>query len=98
MCIRDSTIPAGTYRGVDTDVRALGIWSAVVVHEQMPAQLAFELVCTLFAHRDRLLQVSAVARDMSVDNLLQIAAVPLHEGTQRYLAAWTAQKGSVSCL
>jgi len=77
-------IPGGTYNGLDEDVSALGIWSAVVVHESMPEQLAFELTCTLFANRQALLKVSPVARDMTVANLDKLAAVPLHPGTERY--------------
>ena len=78
-------IPAGTYNGVEHDVRALGIWSAVVVHQDMDEGLAYRLVCTLFAHRDELMRVSPVAGDMSVENLARVPAVPLHPGTRRYL-------------
>ncbi len=85
-------IPGGTYNGIDSDVSALGIWSAVVVHETMPEQLAFELTCTLFANKAALLKVSPVARDMTVENLDKLAAVPLHPGTQRY-QRWVAEGG-----
>ncbi len=92
------TIPAATYNGVETDVAALGIWSAVVVHEDMPPQLAFELVCTLFQHGDELMDVSPVARDTTVANLDKIAAVPLHPGTSRYLeSAQTAAPDGGGC-
>ena len=91
-------IPGGTYSGVTADVRALGIWSAVVVHESMPEQLAFELACTLFQHREALLSVSQVARDMTVSNLDKLAAVPLHPGTERYRQAVLTGAGKVACL
>ena len=77
-------IPADTYNGVSDDVRALGIWSAVVVHEDMPEQLAFELTCTIYRHREALLKVSAVASAMTLDNLYQLEAVPLHPGSVRF--------------
>ena len=93
------TIPAATYSGVDADITALGIWSAVVVHSDMPTQLAFELVCTLFQHGNELMDVSPVARDMTVENLDKIAAVPLHPGTARYLEqAQTANAAPIRCL
>jgi hypothetical protein len=79
-------IPANTYSGIDVRVQGLGIWSAVVVHEAMAEQLAYELTCTLFKHKEELLKVSQVARDMTVANLDKLAAVPLHPGTQRYLS------------
>jgi TRAP transporter TAXI family solute receptor len=79
-------IPHGTYAGVDSDTMALGIWSAVVVHEDMPEKLAFKLTCKLYQRRDKLLKVSQVAKAMTVANIHKLAAVPLHSGTQRYLA------------
>ena len=79
-------IPAGTYAGVDEPVAAMGIWSAVVVHEAMPAQLAYRMVCTVFEHREQLLKVSAVARDLGVAHMDALAAVPLHSGSARYVA------------
>ena len=78
-------IPAGTYDKIDTDVQALGIWSAVVVHERLPVDTAFSLVCTIYKHRETLLKVSPVARAMTLDNVQQLPAVPLHDGTLRYL-------------
>ena len=93
----DYIIPSGTYNGVSTDVRALGIWSAVVVHESMPEQLAFELTCTLFEHRQALLNVSQVARDMTVANLDKLASVPLHPSTQRYQQE-VLSGGDVACF
>ena len=53
----------------------------------MPEQLAFELVCTLFANSEELMDVSPVARDMRVENLDKVTAVPLHPGTVRYAEA-----------
>lgn len=78
-------IPAGTYSGIEEPVLALGIWSAVVVHEDMPAQLAYQMVCTLFAYRQALLKVSPVARDLTLSNMGALKAVPLHPGSRRYI-------------
>ena len=77
-------IPAKTYNGIEGVTQALSIWNAVVVHESMPEQLAYELTCTLFKHKDTLLKVTRAARDMTVANLDRVAAVPLHSGTKRY--------------
>jgi TRAP-type uncharacterized transport system substrate-binding protein len=39
----------------------------------------------MYRHRKELLQVSAVARDMTIENIYQLPAVPLHPGTQLYM-------------
>lgn len=80
-------IPAGTYDKVDVDVQALGIWSAVVVHEDFPEEVAFALTCTIYRHREELLKVSQVARAMTPENIYKLPTVPLHPGTLRYLSS-----------
>jgi TRAP transporter TAXI family solute receptor len=79
-------IPAETYSGVGKDTTALGIWSAVVVHENMPTELAFRLTCTVYQQRATLLQISPVVQAMTLENIHRLPAVPLHPGTQLYLA------------
>ena len=78
-------IPGNTYAGIAQNVTALGIWSAVVVHRDMPRSLAFELTCTLFKHKAALIKISPVAVATSVANLDKLAAVPLHPGSMDYL-------------
>lgn len=85
------TIPEGTYAGVDEPRQALGIWSAVVVHETMPAELAFALTCSVYREHQRLLSISPVVKDMTLENIHQLSAVPLHPGTLRYLQNPTDQ-------
>ncbi len=91
-------IPADTYNGVSADVQALGIWSAVVVHESMPDQLAYELTCTLYKYKSRLLKVSPVARDMTVENIRKLTAVPLHPGSERYIDSASVESSDGNCL
>ena len=77
-------IPPGTYNKIDYPVQALGIWSAVVVHESMPHQLAYELTCTIYKYRDDLLKISPVVQDMTIANLNKVPGVPLHPGAQQF--------------
>ncbi|NNL72059.1 MAG: TAXI family TRAP transporter solute-binding subunit, partial [Silicimonas sp.] len=80
-------VPANSYRGVDRDVPALAIWSAVVVHPDLPASLAYELTCTIFRHREALLRITPAARAMRVEDIHRLPAVPLHAGTRAWLDA-----------
>jgi len=77
-------IPSHTYKGVEEGVGALGIWSAVVVHKDMPDSLAYQLTCTIYANIEELLKVSPVAAAMMLSNIRQLT-VPLHDGTEQYL-------------
>ena len=87
-------IPGGTYDKVANSVQALSIWSAVVVHEDFPEQLAFELTCTLYKHREALLKVSPVAQATVIENIHQLPLVPLHPGTARFVAEPTTTCGA----
>ena len=80
------SIPANTYDKIDHDVQALGIWGAVVVHADMAETVAYELTCTMYRHREELLKVSQVAKAMTLANIHQLKAVPLHPGTLRFVA------------
>ena len=77
-------IPSGTYNGIEERVNGLGIWSAVVVHKDMPSHLAYQLTCTIYDAIDELLRVSRVAEAMTISNIRKLS-VPLHEGTELYL-------------
>ena len=79
------TIPANAYHGVAQPVQALGIWSAVVVHEDFDTAVAYQLACTIFAHRAELMAISPVVEAMHIDNINKLTAVPLHPGVVRYL-------------
>ena len=79
-----SVIPSGTYRGIEENVNGLGIWSAVVVHKDMPSQLAYQLTCTIYDSIDELLRVSRVAEAMTLSNIRKLT-VPLHDGTELFL-------------
>ena len=76
---------AETYNGIASDTTALGIWSAVVVHENMPTDLAYRLTCTVYQQRQSLLQISPVVQAMTLENIHRLSGVPLHPGTQLYL-------------
>lgn len=89
-------IPSGTYSGVTANVQSLGIWSAVVVHKDMSEMLAYKLSCTLYKNREELLKVSPVAKAMTLDNIHQLSAVPLHPGTLRFLDSVQREKHSLS--
>jgi TRAP-type uncharacterized transport system substrate-binding protein len=51
----------------------------------MPEDLAYALTCSVYKEHQRLLSISPVVKDMTLDNIHQLTAVPLHSGTRRYL-------------
>lgn len=79
-------IPAGTFSGVDEDVRTFrdaGLW---VVAADTNADLVYEMTKAVYeqAGLDRMLQVTNVASEMGPDNALVGVQIPLHPGAARY--------------
>lgn len=79
-------IPAGTFSGVDEDVRTFrdaGLW---VVSADADADLVYEMTKAVYEQEglDRMLQVTNVAAEMGPDNALVGVQVPLHPGAARF--------------
>ncbi|MBO8141290.1 MAG: TAXI family TRAP transporter solute-binding subunit [Firmicutes bacterium] len=78
-----TVIPAGTYRGVDRDVLAVGDSNLIVVHADMPEDLAYAITKTIFEHAEALHPVHPVARLLVPENGVT-SPIPLHPGAERY--------------
>jgi uncharacterized protein len=79
-------IPAGSYAGVDEDVhtfRDAGLW---IVSADVDEELVYQMTKAIYDDEGlaNMLQVTAVAGEMGVDNALVGIAVPLHPGAARY--------------
>lgn len=78
-----SVIPAGTYRGVDRDVLALGDSNVIIAHSSMPDDLAYQVVKTVYENAEQLHAVHPVALQLVPENGIH-SPIPLHPGAERY--------------
>lgn len=78
------TLPAGTYAGVDVDVKTPAVWNSVVVHKDLPEDLVYNLAKALFESNDDLVAVYAGAKESTPENTIASAVVPLHPGVVKY--------------
>ena len=79
-------IPAGTFSGVDEDVKTFrdaGLW---IVSAEMDEETVYQLTKTIYdqAGLDHMNQVTSVASEMGPDNALVGVEIPLHPGAARY--------------
>jgi TRAP transporter TAXI family solute receptor len=82
---QDSTIPAGTYDGVDEDVPTIAVPNYLVVNAKMDEQLAFDLTKLLFDHKEDLVAVHPEAKNLDPETAKKvIPPIELHPGAQRY--------------
>ncbi len=78
------TLHAGMYEGMDADVASIGIPNALVVHEEMDEELAYQVTRTIFEFVDELRAIHPAANDTTVEFTMESTPIPLHPGAIRY--------------
>ncbi|HEY8369433.1 MAG TPA: TAXI family TRAP transporter solute-binding subunit [Thermodesulfobacteriota bacterium] len=89
-----ATIPAGTYPGVDKDVKVAAVPNVLAVHRDMPADLAFNILKTMFDHKDELVAVHPAAKELDLKSASQGSPAEYHAGAIRYYrerGVWTGK-------
>jgi uncharacterized protein len=77
-------IPKGTYGGVTADVPTVAETHALVAHESMSEELAYQITKTLFDHRNELVAVHSSASELTLEGAVKGSAVPFHSGAVKY--------------
>jgi uncharacterized protein len=83
-----TTFPAGTYTGVDSDVPAIAITAVLTVMEDFPEEKLYEILGVIFDHKADLAAVWSGATNMTaetaVNQVTPGALDYLHAGAERY--------------
>jgi uncharacterized protein len=80
-----TTIPKGTYKGLDEDVEVIGVPNLLVVNQDMDEKLAHDLTKLLFDQKQRLVNVHPEAKNLDPAEAQDVVApVQLHPGAKRY--------------
>lgn len=83
-CYAMCTIPAGTYKGQDTDVTTLGVRAVLVAADSMDAALVNQITEALFRHNDDLQSAVAIDTALDLDAAVQGVPIPFHFGAAAY--------------
>lgn len=79
-----TTLPGGSYNGVDDDVAVLGIPNVLTVSSEMSDDLAYELTRAMFENIAELQAVHPAANETTVEFTMSATPIPLHPGALRY--------------
>lgn len=79
-----TVIPAGTYKGQDTDVVTATTMAMWVVDEQVDEQLVYDVTKALWENRDSLEASHEKGKSVTLDTALDGMAIPLHPGAEKY--------------
>ena len=77
-------VPRDTYAGLSADIAVVGVANLLVVHQDMPEQLAYDITRLLFEHQPELVAVHAEAARLRPASETTAAPAPFHPGAIRY--------------
>ncbi|WP_408954972.1 TAXI family TRAP transporter solute-binding subunit [Natroniella sp. ANB-PHB2] len=76
--------PANVYRGQDSKVSTVALQATLIVQEDLPEDLVYEITEAIFENRDRLISAHDRAEEITVDTAQAGMTIPLHPGAERY--------------
>ncbi len=80
-----TTIPKGAYKGLEKDVPAVGTVTCIVINKDVPDEVAYNIVKTLYANWPALAKVKKQAIEKSKpENAMMGAGIPVHPGALKY--------------
>jgi len=78
-------IPAKTYPGQDSDINIAVVWNVLICNEKMKGDVAYDVVKTLFEHKQELITIHREARWLSLEPQgTGGSPLPFHPGAVRY--------------
>ena len=91
-------IPAGTYKGQDKDVPAVGYTVTLYTMRDTPEDLIYMMTKALLDHTDEFSKYHARAKEWTLESALQSPVTAFHEGAIRYYkekGIWTSEMDKV---
>jgi TRAP transporter TAXI family solute receptor len=82
--ISRSTVPAQTYPTQERDYATIGLFNFAVAHKDLPDDLVYKIVKTVFDNREELMKAQSSAKETVPANIARDELLPLHPGAERY--------------
>ncbi len=79
-----SKVAAGTYHSLDKDYVTVGMYNFAIGRADLPDDLVYQLVKTVFENRPRLVKATSTASDTLPQNVVKDTFLPFHPGAIRY--------------
>lgn len=78
------TIPANTYNNVTTDTTAIAVKATIAVNNNIPEDVVYNLVKTLFDKKADLATAHAKGEELNIDDAYKGISIPFHPGAVKY--------------
>ena len=80
-----STIPGGTYEGIDEDVLTVGVKAIIIANEDVTEDEAYAVVSTIFENVADITEAHAKGAELDLEYAAD-AGIPFHAGAAKYFA------------
>ncbi|HHU22811.1 MAG TPA: TAXI family TRAP transporter solute-binding subunit [Clostridiales bacterium] len=79
------TIPGGSYKGVDQDVKTVAVKATLVASNKLSEDVIYSITKTLFEKKDDIAAGHDKGKELSVENAVEgFSSVPFHPGAEKY--------------
>jgi TRAP transporter TAXI family solute receptor len=88
------TIPGGTYKGVDKDLKTIGSSVFIACHKDLPDDFIYEVVKAVFTHFDEFGTYHPVCKLFSPEAVKRVNVTAYHPGAIKYykeIGVWTKE-------
>ena len=82
--LTESTIPAGTYKGQDADVKTVAVKATLIVGSEVSEKVVYDLTKALFENQPELATAHAKGAELSLESAVKGVSVPFHPGAEKY--------------
>ncbi|TDL77699.1 TAXI family TRAP transporter solute-binding subunit [Palleronia sediminis] len=79
-----TTLPAGTYEGIDEDVATIGVPNVLVASSEMDEDLVYSITKAMFENIADMRAVHPAANETTIEFTMAATPIPLHPGAIRY--------------
>lgn len=90
----ETTIPAGTYAGNNSDILTVGVKATIIANDQVTDEEAYAIVSTIFENKETIAQLHYAGRNLDV-SYASFCGLPYHAGALRYFEEKGILQGEV---
>ncbi len=78
-------VPAGTYNGMEADVKTVAVMATYIVDNDLPEEAVYNLTKAMFENKDAIAAAHVKGAELDVNKAVEgLGVVPLHPGAERY--------------
>ena len=78
------TLKTGSYKGIDKDTVIVVFGTPLETHSGVSTELVYKITKALFEHRNELIEIHPIAKEMNQENVKRTIMFPFHPGAEKY--------------